>query len=79
MRKTLVGPAFQREWKRVFIQLTYDPRHSFMVGPEDHDSAVLADCDNLRAAAHQASAGGVVAREVMRPSPALGNRYSLQE
>lgn len=78
MRHTLVVPAFQRERKPVFVQLTYDPRHSFLVGPEDHDPAVLADCDDLRAAAHQAGAGGVVAWEVMRSSPALGNRYRLR-
>lgn len=79
VRDTPVVASFsQRERKPVFIQLTYDPRHSVLVGPEDDDLAVLADCDDLRAAAHQASAGGVVAREVMRSSPALGDRYSLQ-
>lgn len=70
--------GLQRKYKPVFMWLTYDPRNSFMVGSEDDDPAILADCDDLRAAAHQTSAGGVVAREVMCSSPALGNRNCLQ-
>lgn len=70
--------VFQCKCKPVFFRLTYDPRHSFLVGSEDNDPAVLADCDDLGAAAHQSSAGGVVAREVMCSSPALGNRNRLR-
>lgn len=57
---------------------TYDSNDSLLIGPEEDDFAVFAHCDDIRAAAHDTGAGGVVTGVPMRFCPLFRNRYCLQ-
>lgn len=63
---------------KINLNLTYDSNHPLLVGSEDDDPAVFANCDDLRTAAHNTSTGGVVTRVTMRSCPTLRNRHRLQ-
>ena len=70
--------TFYCEMLQLILSLTYDSDHCFLVGSEDDDPAVFTDRNDLGAAAHDTSAGGVVTGVTMRPRPVLSNWYRLQ-
>lgn len=53
------------------LVLTYDSNHSFLVGSENDNLAILADCDDFRTAADDSGARSIVTGVVMSPFPEL--------
>lgn len=58
--------------------LTYNSNHSFLIGSEDDDPAVLTDSYDFWTAAGDAGAGGVIAGVTVGSRPLLRNWHGLR-